>query len=91
MEAVDILTTDNCLILNQTYTTIDYYSPYTNRVYSESVYDIVNRNAQHDFDFINNNIDHQLKFDLGSVVSVHECDDCTVDWGDECTMFFRDC
>jgi len=73
MEAIDILTTDNCVILNQTYTTIDYYSPYTNRVYSESVYDIVNRNAQHDLDFINNNIDHHLKFDLESAVSKEHC------------------
>jgi len=73
MEAVDILTTDNCVILNQTFTTIDYYSPYTNRVYSESVYDIVNRNAQHDFDFIKNNIDHHLKFDLELAVSKEHC------------------
>jgi len=73
MEAINILTTDNCVILIETYTKIDYYSPYTNRVYSESVYDIVNRNAQHDLDFSNNNIDHQLKFDLESAVSKEHC------------------
>ena len=72
-EAIDILSTDNCVILSESFNTIDYYSPYTNRVYTESVYDIVNNNTQCDIDNINNNIDHRLKFDLESSIIKERC------------------
>ena len=72
-EAIDILSTDNCMIISKSFNTIDYSSPFTNKVYTESVYDIVNGNAQHDIDNINNNIDHCHKFDLESSIIKERC------------------